>query len=70
MFSAVAAVERLREAGLGPRFVTNKTTHSRERTLHTLERLGSRSSRASSWPRPRWPSATAANAGTAASPSS
>jgi len=37
---AVDAVERLRRAGLALRFVTNTTAHSRDRTLHKLERLG------------------------------
>jgi HAD superfamily hydrolase (TIGR01458 family) len=34
------AVEQLRAGGLALRFVTNTTAHSRERTLHKLERLG------------------------------
>jgi HAD superfamily hydrolase (TIGR01458 family) len=37
---AVEAVKRLRGAGLGLRFVTNTTAHSRDRTLRKLERLG------------------------------
>jgi HAD superfamily hydrolase (TIGR01458 family) len=37
---AAEAVERLRGAGLRLRFVTNTTAHSRDRTLHKLERLG------------------------------
>jgi HAD superfamily hydrolase (TIGR01458 family) len=37
---AAEAVERLRGAGLGLRFVTNTTAHSRDRTLGKLERLG------------------------------
>ena len=37
---AVQAVERLRGVGLRLRFVTNTTAHSRDRTLHKLERLG------------------------------
>jgi HAD superfamily hydrolase (TIGR01458 family) len=37
---AVEAVERVRRAGLGLRFVTNTTAHSRDRTLDKLERFG------------------------------
>lgn len=37
---AVAAVERLRAAGLTLRFVTNTTSHSRTATLEKLRRLG------------------------------
>jgi HAD superfamily hydrolase (TIGR01458 family) len=37
---AVAAVERLREAGLALRFVTNTTAHARAQTLAKLARLG------------------------------
>jgi HAD superfamily hydrolase (TIGR01458 family) len=37
---AAAAVERLRDAGLALRFVTNTTAHSRRATLEKLHRLG------------------------------
>jgi HAD superfamily hydrolase (TIGR01458 family) len=37
---AAAAVERLRDAGLDLRFVTNTTAHSRRATLEKLHRLG------------------------------
>jgi HAD superfamily hydrolase (TIGR01458 family) len=37
---AIAAVDRLRGAGLALRFVTNTTARSRARTLERLERLG------------------------------
>jgi ribonucleotide monophosphatase NagD (HAD superfamily) len=37
---AADAVERLRRRGLGLRFVTNTTAHSRTRTLDKLDRLG------------------------------
>lgn len=37
---AVDAVRRLRDRGLGLRFVTNTTAHSRDRTLAKLDRLG------------------------------
>jgi HAD superfamily hydrolase (TIGR01458 family) len=37
---AVDAVDRLRRSGLGLRFVTNTTAHSRARTLDKLTRLG------------------------------
>lgn len=37
---APEAIESLRAAGLGLRFVTNTTAHSRRRTLDKLERLG------------------------------
>jgi HAD superfamily hydrolase (TIGR01458 family) len=37
---AVAAVERLRDAGLSLRFVTNTTAHARDQTLDKLARLG------------------------------
>jgi HAD superfamily hydrolase (TIGR01458 family) len=37
---AVEAVVRLRGRGLGLRFVTNTTAHSRDRTLQKLDRLG------------------------------
>jgi HAD superfamily hydrolase (TIGR01458 family) len=39
---AIEAVERLREAGLALRFVTNTTAHSRHKTLDKLSRLGFR----------------------------
>ena len=37
---AVAAVSKLREQGLGLRFVTNTTSRSKRQTLERLERLG------------------------------
>jgi HAD superfamily hydrolase (TIGR01458 family) len=37
---ATEAVTRLREAGMGLRFVTNTTARSRDQTLEKLERLG------------------------------
>ncbi|HEX5191541.1 MAG TPA: TIGR01458 family HAD-type hydrolase [Solirubrobacteraceae bacterium] len=37
---AVDAVQRLRDAGIPLRFVTNTTARSREQTLHKLARLG------------------------------
>jgi HAD superfamily hydrolase (TIGR01458 family) len=37
---AVDAVKRLRDRGIGLRFVTNTTAHSRDRTLAKLDRLG------------------------------
>ena len=64
---AVEAVGRLRERGLPLRFVTNTTAHSRDRTLHKLARLGLESMTASSSPRRRSPSGTAASAATTAS---
>ena len=40
---AAEALQRLREDGLGLRFVTNTTAHSRDRTLEKLARLKSAS---------------------------
>lgn len=43
---AIEAVARLRDAGLGLRFVTNTTSHSRDETLGKLAALGFRLARA------------------------